>query len=968
VAAGATLDDQGALLVDSNATLDVEGEVSVEGSLDDLGSVTVAAGGTLLAYNGTVTVESGVTLTVESSGTLDDSGTITVKSNGTLDGQGTVRVGSGSTLDVAGKVVIGSDGLLDTSGAVQVEDGASLNDEGVVRLETGGPAGSLDDQGMVMVGSGAALDDRGVITVGSGATLDSDGKVTVDTFGSLDDQGGITVGKGGSLDDQGPITIGKDATLDDQGTVTVEFLVTLTDLGTITVEAGATLDEEGTFTVGTTTTFDATGKPVAQDGTLDDAGAVTVGSFATLDVQGTLSVDSGALLSDQGILTVESKANLDVDGAVVVLPSAELDASGTVTVGTGGLIEVFGQFNVKPAGSLDVSGTVEIRAGGHLSEQGAVTVETAGVLSDQDAISVAAGATLDVSGTLREGAGGSLDVFGVLTIHLGGTLDDFTTITIEAGGTISVEATGSLDIFGTVNVEPGASFSLLGKITVEPGGLLKLPPSFSGLSAPVIVYGTASTTVSGHLGAGVGWPVPAGEIVQVTLDGVSQFTTLNSSGDFSSTFDTHALPVSGSPYSISLHYAGDTIFSPTDGSTSLTVNKALTASTLTPSAVTPLAGVDPVVLTAAITVRAPGSGTPTGSMDFYDTTTGKDLGSAPLVNGVASLNVGTFTAGGHALTATYSGDGNFVSSGGTASLTALVPASLSGTVFADFNDDGQIDFGEAGINGVSVRLTGTDDLGHSVDRSLQTDGDGAYVFLKLRPGNYDVTKTTQPSGYTPGIDSVGTAGGSLSGTDQFFVQLAQGVNGLNYNYGERPAATGPVQKGQTAGIGFWNNKKGQALILALNGGGSSHQLGDWLAATFRNLYGASSGNNLAGKSNAYVAALFQQDFLQKGPKLDAQVLATALAVYVTNATLDPTKVAAQYGFTVQGDGVGTATVNVGSSGDAFGVANNTTMTVMDLLLATDAQAVAGVLYNGNSTRRTEANAVYSALNQSGGIS
>ena len=133
------------------------------------------------------------------------------------------------------------------------------------------------------------------------------------------------------------------------------------------------------------------------------------------------------------------------------------------------------------------------------------------------------------------------------------------------------------------------------------------------------------------------------------------------------------------------------------------------------------------------------------------------------------------------------------------------------------------------------------------------------------------------------------------------------------------------------------------------------------------LYGANSGNDLAGQSNAYVAALFQQDFLEQGPKLDAQVLATALAVYATNATLDSTQVAAQYGFTVSGDGVGTAAVSVGSDGDAFGVANNTTMTVMELLLATDAQAVNGVLYGGNAAKRNEANAVFSAVNQAGGI-
>ena len=77
--------------------------------------------------------------------------------------------------------------------------------------------------------------------------------------------------------------------------------------------------------------------------------------------------------------------------------------------------------------------------------------------------------------------------------------------------------------------------------------------------------------------------------------------------------------------------------------------------------------------------------------------------------------------------------------------------------------------------------------------------------------------------------------------------------------------------------------------------------------------------------------------------------------------------AAQYGFTVSGDGLGTAAVNVGSDGDAFGVANNTTLTVMDLLLATNNQAVNGVLYDGHTTRWNEANTVYTCVNQAGDI-
>jgi hypothetical protein len=71
--------------------------------------------------------------------------------------------------------------------------------------------------------------------------------------------------------------------------------------------------------------------------------------------------------------------------------------------------------------------------------------------------------------------------------------------------------------------------------------------------------------------------------------------------------------------------------------------------------------------------------------------------------------------------------------------------------------------------------------------------------------------------------------------------------------------------------------------------------------------------------------------------------------------------------TISGDGLGAAAVNVGSDGDAFGAANNTTMTVMDLLQATDTQAVNGVLYGGNTTKRSHANDVYTAANQAGGL-
>lgn len=397
----------------------------------------------------------------------------------------------------------------------------------------------------------------------------------------------------------------------------------------------------------------------------------------------------------------------------------------------------------------------------------------------------------------------------------------------------------------------------------------------------------------------------------------------------------------------------------------LTISPAATSAAVTASAATPLFGTDLVTFTAQVAVVAPGSGSPSGTVTFSDA--GTFLGTAPVADGQATFSTGALSVGTHTITASYSGDGNFLGSSATVAPRVLAPASLSGLVYNDFNNNGEVDFGEPGIPNVPVHLTGTDDLGQAVDRTLSTDLDGVYQFFNLRPGAY-AFQETQPAGYIPGVNSVGTLGGSLGATDQFFVAVTEGVNGLHYNYGERPLATGAIQAGQTAGVGFWHNNNGQALIRSLNGGSDDTHLATWLAVSFPHIFGADAGaHNLTGKTNADVAALFQQDFQVKAIKVDAQVLATALAVYVTDSNLDTTSVGSAYGFIVSGNGVGTATFNVGSSGAAFGVDNNSTLTIMDLLLAADGQAVNGVLYNGNATLRNQANSVFAAINDAGKI-
>ncbi|MCS6975506.1 MAG: carboxypeptidase regulatory-like domain-containing protein [Gemmatales bacterium] len=118
----------------------------------------------------------------------------------------------------------------------------------------------------------------------------------------------------------------------------------------------------------------------------------------------------------------------------------------------------------------------------------------------------------------------------------------------------------------------------------------------------------------------------------------------------------------------------------------------------------------------------------------------------------------------------------------------LLPASLSGSVYVDDNNNGVRESSEAGIGGVTITLTGTDDVGRSVTLTVATGSDGSYRFENLRPGTYTITQT-QPSGYLDGKDSLGSLGGTNSNDRFQNITVRMGQNGINYNFGElRPAS------------------------------------------------------------------------------------------------------------------------------------------------------------------------------------
>jgi RHS repeat-associated protein/uncharacterized repeat protein (TIGR01451 family) len=116
---------------------------------------------------------------------------------------------------------------------------------------------------------------------------------------------------------------------------------------------------------------------------------------------------------------------------------------------------------------------------------------------------------------------------------------------------------------------------------------------------------------------------------------------------------------------------------------------------------------------------------------------------------------------------------------------------LSGFVYHYANGNGVKDAGEAGIQGATLTLAGTDHLGAAVTRTAVTGFDGGYSFPLLRPGAYTVTET-QPSGWTDGADAVGspTLGAAVQANDVlgvFTFPTGSATASVNNNFGEASA-------------------------------------------------------------------------------------------------------------------------------------------------------------------------------------
>ncbi|OAN45081.1 hypothetical protein A6A03_02690 [Chloroflexus islandicus] len=171
----------------------------------------------------------------------------------------------------------------------------------------------------------------------------------------------------------------------------------------------------------------------------------------------------------------------------------------------------------------------------------------------------------------------------------------------------------------------------------------------------------------------------------------------------------------------------------------------------------------------------------------------------------------------------------------------LLPASVGNRVWLDANGNGVQDSGERGIEGVTVRLTGTDIDGNPVDLSTTTDSNGDYLFDNLPPGSYRLTFSGIPAGLTfspadQGSDDTADSDVITSGGETAVFDLVRGQNDLSRDAGLYPLLS--------LGNLVWVDTNNNGVVDSGESGASSVQV---------RLYRDSNGNGVWDAADQLVA-------------------------------------------------------------------------------------------------------------------
>ncbi|MFI5977769.1 Ig-like domain repeat protein [Streptomyces sp. NPDC051452] len=241
----------------------------------------------------------------------------------------------------------------------------------------------------------------------------------------------------------------------------------------------------------------------------------------------------------------------------------------------------------------------------------------------------------------------------VTTALNAGTATAGHTYTTRAGSpyivTATYNGTGDFTASNATTTQTVAQTSTTTAVTSGPS------PAVTG--QPVTVSATVSAVAPG---AGT----PSGNVTFSFGDGTSPVTAALTG---STATVTHAYTsVTGSPFTNTAAYNGDTNYTGSTGTTTQAVGQAATTTTVSASP-NPATHTQPVTVTVTVAPTAPGAGVPTGTVTVA--VSGEKPQTVTLVSGTASVAYPRLNKGAHTIDTAYSGDGNYAASTGSGTVT-----------------------------------------------------------------------------------------------------------------------------------------------------------------------------------------------------------------------------------------------------------------------------------------------------------
>ncbi|GAA1292982.1 beta strand repeat-containing protein [Streptomyces javensis] len=474
---------------------------------------------------------------------------------------------------------------------------------------------------------------------------------------------------------------GEDVTLCAQVAVVAPGTCTPTGTVTFTVAGGptltGTLDATGqacvttsAIPVGThavTATYNGNGDVAGSN----DTGSVTVGQGASTT---TVSVTPAAPVCGESIticaqVTVSPPSTCTPTGTVTFVITGgptltgTLDASGQACVTTNALTAGSYTVTATYGGSTDIAGstgTASITVGqgvsgisASISPSPSVCGEPVTICAD---VSVAPPSTCIPTGNVTFAVSGGPTLTG--TLNAAGQAC-VTTSAIPVGThSVTITYPGDGDVLGSTTTLP---------LTVNQASsttALTITPPSASCGQSVTLCAQVTTTPPGTC-------APTGTVTFTIAGGPTLTGTVNASGQACVT--TSAIPVG--THAVTAAYSGDAGVAGSNTSGSVTVNQGVSTTTLSFLPTSPVCG-QPVTLCAQVTVAAPSTCTPTGTVTFT-IAGGPTLTGTLDATGQACVTTSAIPVGTHAVTATYGGNTGVAGSSASGSITVGQAASTT---------------------------------------------------------------------------------------------------------------------------------------------------------------------------------------------------------------------------------------------------------------------------------------------------